>query len=124
LITRRILTAAIVLAAYVISTISASAMTIKEFRKFTIPEQGMYIGAAVSMLAYTYAAIGDVAKARCVQSWYYGKRGVETPGPSQVTIEIDLAGNVDAEKYQVEGVILGVADKACGAGASQGKQKP
>ena len=124
MIRTRLVTAALVLAAYGVYSTAASAMTIKEFRKFTITEQGTYIGAAVSMLAYTYAANGDVPKARCIQSWYYGKRGVETPGPSQVTIEIDLAGNVDAEKYQVEGVILGVAEKVCGAGASQGKPKP
>lgn len=83
----------------------------------------MYIGAAVSMLAYSYAANGDVPKARCIQNWYYGKKGVETPGPREITIELGVAENLDAEKYQVEGVIIGVTDKACGAGASQGKAK-
>jgi hypothetical protein len=102
----------------------ASAMTIKEFRKFSISEQGMYIGAAVNMLAYSYAANGDTAKASCIKNWYFGKKGVETPGPSQLTIEIDVAENLDAEKYHVEGVILGVTDKACGAGSSRVKQKP
>jgi hypothetical protein len=92
---------AIVVAVLGLSTATASAMTIKEFRKFSISEQGLYIGAAVNMLAYSYAANGDTAKASCLKNWYFGKKGVETPGPRQVTIEIDVAGNLDAEKYQV-----------------------
>jgi hypothetical protein len=102
----------------------APAMTLKEFRKFTTEERGTYIGAAVSMLAYTYAARGNVEKARCIQSWYYGKRGAETPGPREIAIEIGVAENLDAEKYHVEGVILGVTDKACPATAAQAKPKP
>jgi hypothetical protein len=75
----------------------------------------MFIGAAVSMLAYSYAANGNVPRARCIQSWYYGKKGVETPGPREIAIEMGVAENLDAEKYQVEGVILGATDKACPA---------
>jgi hypothetical protein len=98
-------------------------MTIKEFRKFTKDEQSMFIGAAVSMLAYSYAANGNVPKARCIQSWYYGQKGAETPGPREIAIEMGVAENLDAEKYQVEGVVLGVTDKACPAGQAAGKPK-
>jgi hypothetical protein len=97
-------------------------MTIREFRKFSRDEQSMYIGAAVNMLAYSYAATGSVAKATCVKNWYFGKKGVETPGPREITIELGVAENLDADKYHVEGVILGVTDKACGGGGLQGKK--
>ena len=93
-------------------------MTLKEFRKFSTGDQGTYIGAAVSMLAYFYAANGDTPRARCVQNWYYGKDGA---GPRQITVEISVAGDTGAEKYHVEGVILGVAEKACGAAAPKPK---
>lgn len=83
----------------------------------------MYVGAAVSMLAYAYAANGEPAKGRCVLNWYFGKRGVETPGPHEVTIAIAIAAKRDAETYQVEGVIMGLTDKVCGVGGS-GAAKP
>ena len=92
-------------------------MTIREFRKFSTTEQSTYIGAAVNMLANSYAANGNTAKASCIKNWYFGKRGVETPGPREITIELGVAENLDADKRHVEGVILGVTDKACGAGA-------
>ena len=94
---------------------TASAMSIKEFRKFSTLEQGTYIGAAVSMLAYSYAASGNTAKAHCIKEWYFGKAGVETPGPREISIEMGVAENLDPVKYHVEGVILGVTDKACPA---------
>jgi hypothetical protein len=65
--------------------VPATAMTIKEFRKFSQTEQGTYIGAAVSMLSYSYAVNGDPAKARCIQNWYFGKKGVETPRQHEIT---------------------------------------
>ncbi len=95
----------------------ASAMTLQEFKKFTTTEQGTYIGAAVNMLAYTYAANGNVAKASCIKNWYFGVRGTDTPGPREITIEIGVAEHLDPTKYHVEGVILGVTDKACPATA-------
>ena len=98
------------------SIAQASAMTLKEFRKFSETEQGTYIGAAVNMLAYTYAANGNVAKASCIKKWYFGVQGASTPGPHDIALEMGVAERVDALKYQVEGVILGVANKACGSG--------
>src|SRR5262245_10737024 len=99
----------------------ASALTIKEFRKASSNDQATYITAAVSMLAYTYATNGDTAKARCIQNWYFGQKGVETPGPREIAIEMGVAENLDAAKYHVEGIIMGVTDKACPA---QGKARP
>jgi hypothetical protein len=107
------------LAASIALTTPASAMTIKEFRKFSTTEQGMYIGAAVNMLAYSYAANGEAGRASCIKNWYFGTKGVETPGPRAITVEISVAGDLDADKYHVEGVILGVTDKACGASAAK-----
>jgi hypothetical protein len=105
------------------SLTSASAMTLREFKKFSIDEQGTYIGAAVNMLAYTYAANGNVPKASCIKNWYFGTRGTETPGPREIRIEIGVAEKLDADKYHVEGVILGVTDKACPA-STAAKPKP
>ena len=75
----------------------------------------MYLIGAVSMTAFTYATNGDPVKARCVQNWYFGAhKGDETPGPHDLALEIAAAELVDAAKYHVEGVILGLTDKVCG----------
>ena len=115
-------TVSLIAAAISLSAPQARAMTIREFRKFSTTEQSTYIGAAVGMLAYSYAANGDTAKGRCIQSWYFGQRGVETPGPRDVTTKLNAYESIDPDKYHVEGVIMGVTDKACGGGGSQGKK--
>lgn len=117
-------TAALMAAAMAVYTPTASAMTLRDFRKFTTDEQSMYIGAAVSMLAYTYGANGQVAKGRCIQNWYYGRKGVETPGPREITNRLEAYESLDPDKYHVEGVILGVTDKACRATATQATRRP
>ena len=61
------------------------------------------------------------AQGQCIQGWYFGKKGTEAPGPHEVAIEIGVAENLDAEKYHVEGVILGMTDKGCGAVAARPK---
>jgi len=94
---------------------AASALPIKEFRKFSPQEQATYITAAVSMVAYTNAANGNVAKASCIKKWYFGTKGADTPGPHEIAVEMGVAEHLDADKYHVEGVILGVTDKACPA---------
>jgi len=92
----------------------ASALPIKEFRKFSREEQSNYIMAAVSMLAYSHAANGDVPKGRCVQNWFFGKAGQPAPvGPDTLAVKIAAYESMDPEKYHVEGVILGATDKAC-----------
>ncbi len=107
--------AAMVAVIAILSPSSAQAMTLREFRKFTSTEQGTYIGAAVSMLAYSYAANGDPGRGRCVLNWYFGKKGMETPGPREITVEMTAADNLDPDRYQAEGVIMGVVEKACPA---------
>jgi hypothetical protein len=91
----------------------ASAMTIKEFRKFSTEEQSMYIGAGLGMLVYTYAANGNPAKARCIQEWYYGEPGKKGPGPHDITLELLRAERIDPEKYHVEGILIGLTDQVC-----------
>lgn len=115
---------AVALAAFIgLSITPASAMTIREFNKFTTEEQGTFIGAAVSMLAYTYAANGDRAKGRCIQHWYFGEPGKPTPGPEAIRTRLAAYESLDPDKYHVEGVILGVTDKVCGAGTPTAKSK-
>jgi hypothetical protein len=92
---------------------SASALSVKEFRKHPDDQEAVYVSAAVSMLAYSYASNGDTKRGRCVMSWYFGKSGEETPGPSAIAVELEIAERRDADNYHVEGVILGLVDKAC-----------
>lgn len=118
---KRIWLAATLAAVVALSAMPSSAMTIREFRKFSDKEQGHFIGAAVSMLAYAYAANGDPGKGRCIREWYYGTPGKPTPGPRAIALEIAVAEQADADKYDVEGVILGVTDQACNAQSSNGR---
>jgi len=107
--------AAIAVAASLFFVNPADALSIKEYRKFSPEQQSMYLIGAVSMTAFTYATNGDPVKARCVQNWYFGAhKGDETPGPHDLALEIAAAELVDAAKYHVEGVILGLTDKVCG----------
>ncbi len=74
-----------------------------------------YVTGAVSITAYTYATTGEVAKARCIKQWYFGHtKGEQTTGPHDLAVEIAAAEGVDPEK-DVEGIILGLTDKVCGA---------
>ena len=109
----RLTTAATLVVFTLLFAVSASALPIKEFRKFSSADQATYITAAVSMLAYSYAANGDVARGRCVQSWYFGTKGQETTATRDLAARIDAYEHLDADKYHIEGVIMGVADKAC-----------
>lgn len=100
----------------------ASALSITEFKKYPLDKQAVYVTGAVSITAYTYATTGEVAKAHCIKQWYFGHtKGEETPGPHDLAIEIAAAERVDPGK-DVEGVILGLTDKVCGAPAPAGKK--
>ncbi len=92
----------------------ATGLSIKEFRKYPQDKQAVYVTGAVSMTAYTYAVNGETTRARCVQNWYFSVRGADTPGPRAIALELGVAELKDAEKYHVEGIILGLADKVCG----------
>src|ERR1700687_2794645 len=86
---------------------TASAMTIREFRKLSPPAQSTYIDAAVSMLTSTYAANGNAAKSRCIQNWYFGQQGAQAPGRRQIANELEAYESLDPDKYNVENVMLG-----------------
>ncbi len=65
-------------------------MTLTEFQeKFTIEEQGTYIGAAIDVVTFVYASKGRAGFKR-----YYGKPGAETPGPRAVHQEIAIASGI------------------------------
>ena len=92
----------------------AAALSIREWRKHNRDQQAVYVVAAVSMAANMYAAQGNIAKATCIIDWYIrGKDGHEPTGPHDLALEIGVAERSDPDKYQIEGVILGVADRAC-----------
>ncbi len=102
------------LAEVVFVSLPASGMSLKQFRQFSPEERSMYIAAAVSMLTYAYAANGHVDQARCLRTWYFGRDGKDAIGPRELVKAIGVAANLDPLNHHIEGVILGVADKACG----------
>jgi hypothetical protein len=105
---------------------SAGSMTIKEFRgKLSSQERGLYIGAAVAMLGYHYAANGNVAKATCIRTWFFGDRkGGEPRGAREITIEEGVAANLDPDRFHIEGIIEASVEKACGAEIPRPASKP
>ena len=99
----------------VLCTRSVAALSIKDYRKLSHDDQATYVSAAVSMLAYSYAAGGDPPRATCVKNWFFGKRGEDTPGPKELPIQIAIAEQRDPDRLYIEGVILGTIEKACPA---------
>lgn len=97
---------------------SSFAITIKDFRKYSHDDQSQFIVGAVSMAAYSFAANGAPERGRCIMNWFFGKAGQETPGPNKIAFEIGIAERRDAAAFHVEGVILGLAEKACPAVAA------
>ena len=76
-------------------------------------------------MAYNDAARGEVTRASCVQDWYFrGKDGNKPTGPRELAVEIAAAERHDAERFHVEGIILGVLDRACGGEPPEGSQSP
>ncbi len=102
-----------------ITTGTALATTLRQFQRFTKEQRSVFVSGAVSALAYYFAANGEQQRSNCVNDWYFGKPGEETPGPRQLAIEIALAERRDPDKYDIEGVILAALDRSCGSGASQ-----
>lgn len=64
------------------------------------------------MLAYHYAANGDTARASCVKDWHL-RAGSDSA--RQLAVEISIAERQDPDKYQIEGVVLGLVEKTCPA---------
>jgi hypothetical protein len=95
----------------------ASALSIREFRKFNGDDQAMVLTASVNMLVFTYAADGKVAQAGCIQRWFFGKsKEASAAGPQDLATEIAAAERSDPDKFQIEGIILGVTDRVCPPG--------
>ena len=109
---REYYSAAVVAANFLLLPSTVSALSIRDFRKHLASHQAVYIGAAVSMAAYNYAVNGDVDKARCIQRRHFGE---DPPGPREIAVEIEIAERQDADRFHVEGIILGVLDRACGS---------
>jgi hypothetical protein len=100
-----------------LATSQVSALSIRDYRKLSHGDQANFVAAAVSMLAYTYAANGDVPRASCAKNWFFGQHGEETPGPREIALQIGIAEQRDPDRFLVEGVILGTVEKACPASA-------
>lgn len=94
---------------------SLPALSIKEFRRYSIEDQAVFVSGAVSMVAYDLAVRGEVPRAKCVRAWYFGSAGKAATGPSDLAVELNIAERQDAEKLHVEGVILGTIGRACKA---------
>lgn len=95
----------------------SNALSLTEFRKFSPGEQSMIVTASVNMLIYSYASEGRLERAKCVRRWYFGQTGLKAPGPAEIVNQAALAERRDSSKFEIEGVILGSAERACPAKA-------
>jgi hypothetical protein len=103
----------------------ASALSIREFRKHPDDQEAVFVGAAVSMMAYNSADGGEVHKAGCIQDFFFrGKDGNKPSGPRELAVELAAAERQDADRFHVEGIILGVLDRACGSESADGAKSP
>jgi hypothetical protein len=100
-----------------LTAMPTAALSIRDYRKLNRDQQTTFVLAAVSMLAYNYAANGEVPRATCVKNWFFGQHGEETQGPKELAVQIGIAEQRDPDHYLVEGVILGTLEKACPAPA-------
>src|ERR1019366_9293476 len=106
---------------------TASAMPVGDFLKQSPNDGAVYTNGAVSMLMFNYAANNNLQKASCIKQWYFksskDSQGnvIPAPGPVQLVHEIYKADAIDPAKFQVEGVILGLTNKVCGAAPSNAK---
>ena len=92
----------------------ASALSIREFRKFSREDQAMILTASVNMLVFTYAANGKPTQAGCIQRWFTGKAKEAPASASQdLATELAVAEHSDPDKFHIEGIILGVTDRIC-----------
>ena len=106
---------------------TALAMPVGDFLKQSRHEQAVYVDGSVSMLMYNYAANNNLQKASCINQWFFksskDNQGnvIPAPGGAQLSDEIDKAAAINPAKFQVEGVILGLTNKVCGAASSNAK---
>src|SRR5664279_2044082 len=106
---------------------TASALPVGDFLKQSRHDQAVYVDGAVSMLMYSYAANNDVKEASCINQWFFKSSKddqgniIPAPGGAQLSDEIDKAAAINPAKFQVEGVILGLTIKVCGAAPSNAK---
>ena len=106
---------------------TASALPVGDFLKQPPRDEAVYVCGAVSMLMYSYAANNDVKKASCINQWFFksskDNQGnvIPAPGGAQLSDEIDKAAVINPAKFQLEGVILGLTNKVCGAAPSNAK---
>ncbi len=91
-----------------------AALSLEEFAKFPQERQAQFVSAAVSMAAYIDAVDGEAKRSRCIREWYFGAPGRKGQGPDEVAAEITVAERADPKKYHVEGLILGLTERACG----------
>lgn len=98
-----------------LSTSPAAALSLEEFAKFPESQQGPFISASVGMAAYIAAAQDDVPRARCIRRWYFGAGERVGEGVEAIANEITIAERIDPKKFHIEGIILGLLDRACAA---------
>ena len=106
-------TFAMVIAAALSLSRPLQALSVADFSRYPPERQASFLSGALSILAYSYAANGDVARATCIKTWHLGKPGQESSSSRELAIEIAIAQRSDPDRLAIEGVILGSADKAC-----------
>jgi len=98
---------------YALSTSPGAALSLEEFAKFPEDQKGQLISASVGMAAYIAAADGDVQRGRCIRRWYFGTADKVGPGGEAIATEITVAERIDPKKFHIQGIILGLLERAC-----------
>jgi hypothetical protein len=100
-------------AAALIAACPLEALSVTEFLKYPPNARATFLSGALTMLAYSYAANGDIEKATCIKTWHLGKPGRESRSAQELSVEIDLAAKRDPNHLAIEGIVLGLAEKTC-----------
>lgn len=98
-----------------LSTSPGAALSLEEFAKFPDDQKAQLISASVGMVAYIAAADGDVERSRCIQRYYFGTADQVGEGVEAIATEIIVAERIDAKKFHIQGIILGLLARECGS---------
>jgi hypothetical protein len=108
-------------------TIPRPPVTVADLRKTSSDDQDSYAQGAVTMLYFSYAARGDISGSDCLANYYFKQsndaqgKAIPAKGPEDFFSEISKVERIDPGKYNVDGIILGLTEKACGAAQTQSK---
>lgn len=107
---RPVRAALVPLLAALLSGSAAEAISIRDYGRLTSDQKSVYLAASVSMTSYLFAVNGQKQRGQCFNQLFFGP---DAKGPNKLATEIAAAEQIDPDKLQLEGVVLGVADRYC-----------